>query len=112
MNRLSIDERGRILAALVEGNSIRSVCRMLGREKRTVTRLLVEVGTACYRYQDRVLRNLKCQRLEGDEIWSFIGCKQKHVYELLMHKRFVKRRDAIEHLIQDEALKRATPRPC
>jgi ubiquitin C-terminal hydrolase len=79
MNRLSIDERAQILAALVEGNSIRSVCRMLGREKRTVTRLLVDVGTACYRYQDRVLRNLKCQRLECDEIWSFIGCKQKHV---------------------------------
>jgi len=47
MNRLSIDERAQILAALVEGNSIRSVCRMLGREKRTVTRLLVDVGTAC-----------------------------------------------------------------
>src|ERR1039457_6918194 len=77
MNRLSIDERAQILNALVEGNSIRSVCRMLGREKRTVTRLLVEVGTACYRYQDRVFRNLKCQRLECDEIWSFIGCKQK-----------------------------------
>ena len=46
MNRLSIDERAQILAALVEGNSIRSVCRMLGREKRTVTRLLVDVGTA------------------------------------------------------------------
>ena len=58
MNRLSLDERAQILAALVEGNSIRSVCRMLGREKRTVTRLLVDVGTACYRYQDRVLRNL------------------------------------------------------
>ena len=58
MNRLSLDERAQILAALVEGNSIRSVCRMLGREKRTVTRLLVDVGKACYRYQDRVFRNL------------------------------------------------------
>jgi len=76
MNRLSIDERAQILAVLVEGNSIHSVCRMLGREKRIVTRLLVEVGTTCYRYQDRVLRNLKCQRLECDEIWSYIGCKQ------------------------------------
>jgi len=89
MNRLSIDERAQILAALVEGNSIRSTCRMLGREKRTVTRLLVDVGTACYRYQDRVLRNLKCRRLECDEIWSFIGCKQKHVTLKMAEERIV-----------------------
>jgi IS1 family transposase len=79
MNRLSIDERAQILAALVEGNSIRSVCRMLGREKRTVTRLLVQVGAACYRYQDRVMRNLSCTRIQCDEIWSYVGCKQKNV---------------------------------
>jgi IS1 family transposase len=89
MNRLSIDERAQILAALVEGNSIRSVCRMLGREKRTVTRLLVEVGAACYRYQDRTLRNLKCNRLECDEIWSFVGCKQKHVTKAMAEDRVV-----------------------
>jgi IS1 family transposase len=89
MNRLSIDERAQILAALVEGNSIRSVCRMLGREKRTVTRLLVDVGTAGYRYQDRTLRNLKCRRLECDEIWSFIGCKQKHVTKKMLEQRIV-----------------------
>jgi len=89
MNRLSLDDRAQILAALVEGNSIRSTCRMLGREKRTVTRLLVDVGTACYRYQDRVMRNLKCQRLECDEIWSFIGCKQKHVTKKMLEERIV-----------------------
>ena len=89
MNRLSIEARSQVLAALVEGNSIRSVCRMLGREKRTVTRLLVEVGTACYRYQDRVLRNLKCRRLECDEIWSYIGCKQKNVTKEMAEERIV-----------------------
>ena len=89
MNRLSIDERAQILAALVEGNSIRSTCRMLGREKRTVTRLLVGVGKACYRYQDRVFRNLSCKRLECDEIWSFVGCKQKHVTKEMAEERVV-----------------------
>jgi IS1 family transposase len=89
MNRLNLDERAQILAALVEGNSIRSTCRMLGREKRTVTRLLVDVGTACYHYQDRVLRNLKCRRLECDEIWSFIGCKQKNVTRKMAEERIV-----------------------
>jgi IS1 family transposase len=52
---------------------------MMGTEKRTVTRLLVEVGTAVWEYQDRVLRNLRCQRIQCDEIWSFVGCKEKNV---------------------------------
>jgi IS1 family transposase len=89
MNRLSIDQRAQILAALVEGNSIRSVCRMLGFEKRTVTRLLVDVGTGCYRYQDAIMRNLTCSRLECDEIWSFIGCKQKNVTKKMAETRVV-----------------------
>jgi IS1 family transposase len=89
MNRLSIEDRAQLLAALVEGNSIRSVCRMFGREKRTVTRLLVEVGSACYRYQDRIFRNLKCQRLQCDEIWSYIGAKQKNVTPAMAAKRIV-----------------------
>jgi len=89
MNRLSIQERARIIAALVEGNSIRSICRMTGHEKRPVTRLLVEVGTACYRYQDRVFRNLKCRRLQCDEIWSYVGCKQKNVTTKMAEQRVV-----------------------
>lgn len=52
---------------------------MLGVEKRTVTRLLVDVGTACFEYQDRALRNLNCQRIQCDEIWSYVGCKEKRV---------------------------------
>jgi IS1 family transposase len=79
MNRLSIEDRARILSALVEGNSIRSVCRMLGVAKRTVTRLLVEVGTACYEYQDRAMRDLPCRLVQCDEIWSYVGCKEKQV---------------------------------
>jgi IS1 family transposase len=79
MNKLPVERRAQILSALVEGNSIRSVCRMTGIAKRTITRLLVETGLACFEYQDRVLRNLKCRRIQCDEIWSYIGCKQKNV---------------------------------
>jgi len=89
MNRLSTEDRARIISALVEGNSVRSVCRMLGFAKRTVTRLLVEVGAACYDYQDRVFRNLKCQRIQCDEIWSFVGCKQKRVTPERMAKGMI-----------------------
>jgi IS1 family transposase len=79
MRKLDAASRVRIIAALVEGNSIRATCRMLGVAKRTVTRLLVDVGTACHDYQDRVFRNLSCNRIQCDEIWSYIGCKQKQV---------------------------------
>jgi hypothetical protein len=89
MNRLSIDERAQILAALVEGNSIRSVCRMLNREKRTVTRLLADVGKACYRFQDQIMRNLTCKRIECDEIWSYVGAKQKHVTKEMAEERVI-----------------------
>jgi IS1 family transposase len=89
MNKLSIERRAQILSALVEGVSMRAVCRMTGCEKRTVTRLLVDVGTACFEYQDRVLRNLNCKRIQCDEIWSYIGCKQKNVTLKMAEKRIV-----------------------
>jgi IS1 family transposase len=88
MNQLSTEERARILSALVEGNSIRSVCRMLGVAKRTVTRLLVEVGTACYEYQDEVMRNLDCRLVQCDEIWSYVGCKEKRATATKKEKAF------------------------
>ncbi len=77
MNKLTRDRRTQVIAALIEGNSIRSTVRMTGVAKKTVLRLLVEVGTACAEYQDKTLRNLKCRRIQCDEIWSFVRMKQK-----------------------------------
>lgn len=79
MNRLSTAERVRVVAALVEGNSIRSTVRMTGAAKNTVAKLLVELGGACDRYQDGALRGLSCKRIQCDEIWSFIYAKAKNV---------------------------------
>jgi IS1 family transposase len=45
----------------------------------TVVKLLVDVGKACSEYQDKVLRNLPCQRLQCDEIWAFCYAKEKNV---------------------------------
>jgi len=81
MNKLSTQERARIIGALVEGNSIRSTVRMTGFAKNTVTKLLVELGAACSEYQDRTLRNLPCSRLQCDEIWAFCYAKEKNVPE-------------------------------
>lgn len=79
MNRLSREERTRIIAALVEGNSVRSVVRMTGASKNTIAKLLVEVGCACAEYQNRIFRNLTVKRIQADEIWSFVGAKDKNV---------------------------------
>ena len=79
MNRLSLQDRARILACLVEGNSLRAITRMTGNSINTVTKLLVDLGTACGLYQNETLRNLPCKRLQLDEIWSFCYAKQKNV---------------------------------
>src|SRR4051794_40024841 len=81
MNRMSNERRAQVIGALVEGSSIRSVVRMTGVNKKTVMRLLFEVGVACAEYQDKALRGLKCRRVQCDEIWSFCGAKDKNVPE-------------------------------
>lgn len=79
MNKLSIEERTKIIAALVEGNSIRATCRMTGAAKGTVIRLLESIGEACTDYQNEHLRNLSCKQIQIDEIWSFCYAKDKNV---------------------------------
>lgn len=79
MNRLDPTTRARVLNCLIEGCSIRSTVRMTGVSKKAVSRLLVEAGTVAAEYQDRVMRNLKCRRVQVDEIWTFNYCKQRNV---------------------------------
>jgi hypothetical protein len=79
MNRLSSEQRVRVIAALVEGNSIRSTSRMTGVARNTVTTLLLGLAEACSGYHDRFVRNLKVHRLQCDEIWNFVGAKAKNV---------------------------------
>ena len=79
MNRLSTERRAKVIAALVEGNSIRATCRMTGAAKNTVVKLLVDLGRACSRYQDETLRDLPCKRIQCDEVWAFCYSKAKHV---------------------------------
>lgn len=81
MNRLSQEQRARIIACLVEGNSIRATVRMTGAAKNTVTKLLVDVGEACADYQDHALRDLTCTTIQCDEIWAYCYSKQKNVPE-------------------------------
>lgn len=78
VNKLSTQRRAQVISALVEGNSIRSTCRMTGTAKGTVMTLLA-AGTACYDYQNKILCNLTCRRIQCDEIWSFCYAKEKNV---------------------------------
>ncbi len=79
MNKLSKTKRAQVVAALVEGNSIRSTVRLTGVCKKAVLKLLVDLGKACADYQDRTLRNLHCTRIQCDEIFSFCYAKDKNL---------------------------------
>lgn len=52
---------------------------MTGAAKGTVLKLLIDLGTACSIEQDHLMRDLTCERIQCDEIWSFVGAKEKHV---------------------------------
>lgn len=79
MNQLSTEKRAAVVAALVEGNSIRSTVRMTGVAKNTVVKLLVDLGEACSMLHDQAVRNVRSRRVQCDEIWSFVGAKDKNV---------------------------------
>jgi IS1 family transposase len=79
MNRLSTAQRVAVVKALVEGCSIRATVRLTGVAKNTITKLLLELGAACSAYQHETLVNLPCRRVQADEIWSFVGAKDKNV---------------------------------
>lgn len=81
MNKLNIDRQAQIIKVLCEGNSIRSTARITGTAVNTVVKLLREVGAACLEYQDKVMRDLPCKKLQCDEIWSFVYSKDKNVPE-------------------------------
>jgi len=79
MNTLSSEKQEMVIKALVEGTSIRSIERMTGVHRDTIMRLMVKVGKNCERLMDSSMRNLKCQDIQVDEIWCFVGKKQRHL---------------------------------
>jgi hypothetical protein len=79
MNRLSISNRSKVIAALVEGVSINSTCRMTGVAKHTVLKLLKDMGCACAAYHNTYVRNLRVRRIQADEIWAFVYGKDKNL---------------------------------
>jgi IS1 family transposase len=78
MNRLPLEKRTQIIGMLCEGMSMRACSRLADVSINTVTKLLVEVGDACAAYQFNTLTDLPCQRVQVDEIWAFVGAKERN----------------------------------
>jgi IS1 family transposase len=78
-NALNTDKKIAVIGALAEGSSIRSIERITGIHRDTIMRLGVKVGQKCTALMDTKMRNLSCTRLEMDEIWGFVGKKERHV---------------------------------
>ncbi len=78
MNRLTTAKQTAVVAALCEGNSIRATVRMTGVAKNTIVKLLNDIGAACSKYQDETIRGIRSKRVQCDEIWSFVGSKEKN----------------------------------
>lgn len=79
MNKLSVAKRVAVVGALVEGNSIRATSRMTDVSKPTILKLLADLGAACANHHDEQVRNVQSKRIQIDEIWSYVGAKQKNV---------------------------------
>ena len=78
MNKLPLQKRVQIINLLVEGMSLRATSRIADVSINTVTKLLVDTGNACQEFHDSIVHHIKAQRIQCDEIWSFVYSKDKN----------------------------------
>ena len=79
MNVLKHEKKLAVLSALVEGNSVQSTVRMAGVHKTTILRLIEDVGGSCGKIMDERMRGLRCAEIEADELWFYVGKKQRRL---------------------------------
>jgi IS1 family transposase len=79
MYTLASEKKLSVIASLLEGNSVRSTERMTGVHRDTICRLLVQVGNNCSAIWDAHVRNVHAKYVQADEIWCYVGKKDKHV---------------------------------
>ncbi len=77
-NKLATEKKVTVISMLAEGSSIRSIERITGVNRNTIMSLAIRVGTACKAIMDEKMRNLPCKQIQVDEIWGFVGAKQKN----------------------------------
>lgn len=78
MNRLPLSKRVQIINLLVEGVSLRAISRIADVSINTVTKLLIDVGKCCMNFHDSTINKIVAERIECDEIWSFVYSKDKN----------------------------------
>jgi IS1 family transposase len=79
MYTLSPEKKLAVISGLVEGNSIRSISRMTDVDRNTIASLLLKTGDYCADLMDGSMKNLRCQYVQCDEIWTYVGKKQRQV---------------------------------
>lgn len=79
MNKLPLHKRTQIINLLVEGSSLRAASRICDVSFNTVLKLLPQLSKACQQFHDEMVKGVKAQRVQADEIWSFCFAKQKNV---------------------------------
>jgi IS1 family transposase len=79
MNVLPMEKQIQVVNALVEGNSVRATARMVGVEHKTVLRVLLRTGDRCGQILNERMRKLPCKVVQVDEIWTFVGKKEKRL---------------------------------
>ena len=77
-NKLATEKKVTVISMLAEGSSIRAIERITNVNRNTIMSLAVRVGTACKKIMDEKMRGLTCKQIEVDEIWGFVGAKQKN----------------------------------
>lgn len=77
MNILKPEKKLAVISALIEGNSLRSTSRMTGVHKKTIMRMLKEVGNRCFHILDSTMKGLNCKVIECDEVWTFVRKKER-----------------------------------
>ena len=78
-NVLPMEKQVAVISALAEGTGIRQTERITGVNRETVMNLGVRVGKGCIALLDQKMRGLSCRNLQFDEIWGFIGKKERHL---------------------------------
>jgi len=79
MNILHPEKKKAVIIGLLEGNSVRSVSRMTGVHKKTILKVLNEAGKKCRSILDAQMRQLSCDVIEADELWTFVKKKQRRL---------------------------------
>ena len=91
-NILKKEKQIAVISALAEGSSIRSIERVSGVNQNTIMTLGKRVGYACEKIMDEQMRNLSCSKIQMDEIWGFVGKKQRNLkLSIFLLKPFVRR---------------------